>query len=449
MLKSSRRSNNPRQRQDLTRTIRQTGRALAADRSTKFFPIIVAQAFFIGAIGIAIFRTASAAGANASSDTVFINVEAHSIAFSAQYFWIIPAVFLGSIIGVSQTEAAIPRILRRFQVDIERLKLSNVVLPNDCLDDKAKRVFHGGVYSWQPQKRRPSRESMTCHYLSYLVVIIGTMTGMLVSAFVPPDGWDCRHIGEILILFAWLLSARLDVMLNHLWPNKDDQRKLFWSTGTKDILITIATMGGVITTQLGIFNRCSCYTLWGKTGLALPEMPDVAETLFRRLNTVYPAITFTSLGLELILVPLFICFQHMDALRTFIQRDDRESNAAWLWKFLKKLRVLRIGMQRSLPRNMFRPSRANRTDTLTIEEGTTSELEEMQPLAQTLSEEPGSMVAEDGSAVGTSMADVHQEPMDLVSQSSGVDPPSRSGTDPSLGSDSRRRNTERQGIVAS
>lgn len=444
VLKSCVRCNNPERRDDLAKTIRQTGRALAADRSTKFLPIIVAQVFFIGAVGIAIFRTAAAAGANASSDTIFINVEAHSIAYSAQYFWIIPAVFLGSIIGVSQTEAAIPRILRRFQVDIERLEIPSVRLPNECLNDNSKRVFHGGIYSWQPQKRRPSRKSMTCHYLSYLVVILGTATGMLVSAFVPPDGWDCRHVGQILILVAWLLSARIDVMLHHLWPNKDDQRKLFWTTGTKDLLTTMATMGGVITTQLGVFNRCSCYTQWGRTGLALPEMPDVAETLFHRLNTIYPAITFTSIGLELILVPLFICCQHMDALRTFVQRDDRKSNAAWLWKILKEIRALTTGTRRSLPRSLFRSSKANRADTLTVEEGATDESEELQPLAQTLSEEPSSIIVEDGSASGASMANIHPEPMDSVSQSSGVDPPSRTGTDLSLGSDSRRRNTERQ-----
>lgn len=54
-------------------------------------------------------------------------------------------------------------------------------------------------------------------------------------------------------------------------------------------------------------------------------------------------------------------------------------------------------------------------------------------------------MAEHGSAVEASMANVNPEAMDSVSQSSGVDPPSRSGTDLSLGSDSRRRNTERQG----
>ena len=133
--------------------VRQTGRALAADRSTKFLPIIVAQIFFIAAIAIAILRTVSAAKRDELSGTIFINVEAHSIAFSALYFWIIPAVFLSAVIGVSQTEAAIPRILRRFQVDLNRLDTPmSVQMPNHCLEKEKARVFYGGIYSWQPAK---------------------------------------------------------------------------------------------------------------------------------------------------------------------------------------------------------------------------------------------------------------------------------------------------------
>lgn len=133
--------------------VRQTGRALAADRATKFLPIIVAQILFIAVIAIAIFRTVSAAGRNELSGTIFINVEAHSIAFSSLYFWIIPAVFLSAVIGVSQTEAAIPRILRRFQVDLNRLtSFVRVQMPNHCLEEEEVRVFSGGIYSWQPSK---------------------------------------------------------------------------------------------------------------------------------------------------------------------------------------------------------------------------------------------------------------------------------------------------------
>ncbi|KAK0508450.1 hypothetical protein JMJ35_008726 [Cladonia borealis] len=101
------------EKKDLKDVIHRTADALAADRATAFLPIIVAQTFFVAAIVIAVGRTASAA--SITSDTVHINVEAHSIAYSALYFWIIPAVILSSVIGVSQTEASIPRILRHIQ----------------------------------------------------------------------------------------------------------------------------------------------------------------------------------------------------------------------------------------------------------------------------------------------------------------------------------------------
>lgn len=208
---------------------------------------------------------------------------------------------------------------------------------------------------------------------------MGTVTGLLISAFVPPDGWDCRHIGEVLVLIAWLLSALIDVWLRYLWPlnkenqtknsKKKNQDKLFWSTGLKDVLATIATTGGVVTTQLGLFNRCACYTLWGKTGLALPEMPDTAQTLFYRLNTVYPAIAFTSIGVHLVLVPLFISVRYKDALRTFVQRDDRRSNALWLWKIPKWYRTSKAAIQSTIPRNRFHLSRGNRADIMLMEEG--------------------------------------------------------------------------------
>lgn len=380
------------------------------------------------------FRTASAAGEQASSDTVFINVEAYSIAFSAQYFWIIPAVFLGSVIGVSQTEAAIPRILRRFQIDLERLNLPNKVkLPNDCLEDNEQRTFHGGVYSWQPQGSHLSH-----NIVSHVIVILGTATGMVISALIPPDGWDCRHNGEILILFAWLLSAQIDRWLRHSWSlNKVNHNKLFWSTCFKDLVFTIATMGGVITVQLGVFNKCECYTMWGRTGLALPEMPDIAQTLFYRLNTVYPGISFASIGIELVIVPLFICIWYIDALRTYVQRDDRMSNAMWLWNLLKRCKALKAALKKSWSRGFFGLSRSR---TGLAEEGGTGGASELQSLARTASTGQENTAAETGHA-GPSVSDGQSEPTTSNSQSSGVDWPSRSGANTPLASDPRRVNT--------
>ena len=404
--------------------VRQTARALAADRSTKLLPIIVAQALFIGAIGIAIGRLASA-GRSMSGGRVFINVEAHGIAFSTLYFWIIPAVFLSSVIGVSQTKAAIPRILRRFQIDLDRLlspaefKLSNELLDetrlalpkqveqlNDCLEKDQRRIFSGGVYSWQPLKGRnhdtPSigpgdienqsampvsdpnlsgdsslksshgdngsivRRKTTIGWLfrvshgktpedpirsnpafkiqntvSLLAVMLGTATSYFISSLVPPGGMmDCRRIAHSLMCLAWILSALVDVLWIPLFRIKSQKlTQLFWATLLKDVLITVTTLSGIIVTQAGVFNRCSCYTMWGRTGLALPQMPDVAAMLLHRLDTAYPAITFTSIGIELVVIPLFICFRYNSAIRVFMQRDDRSSNAVWLTRAYRGLQL--------------------------------------------------------------------------------------------------------------
>ena len=336
---------------------------------------------------------------------------------------------------------------------MDRLTLPNetslIRLPNECLVDDARRVFHGGIYSWQPQKSCATRTFWDWQsILPYFVVILGTATGMAVSALVPPDGWDCRHFGQILIFLAWLLSARIDVWLLRLWPlEKGNQTKLFWFTGVKDLLVTIATMGGVITTQLGVFNRCVCYTLWGKTGLALPEMPDTAETLFHRINTVYPAITFTSISIELIIIPLLISFRYKDALRTFVQRDDRGSNAKWLWNLLKTYQSLITTLQAKLDRRTFSSAHGSRTSTVLIEAGL-PDSSEMQPLAQTLSEEPQDIsIAEDEKVVNMPMANEQSGSRASISQTSGVDSHSGSGVRVPARPEPRRRNTENRGVT--
>lgn len=351
--------------------VRRTGRALAADRSTKFLPIIVAQIIFVGAVAIALLRTIASAGDNAQGDTLYGKLQAHSIALSAQYFWIIPAVFLSSIIGVSQTEAAIPRILRRFQGDLDYLKLQ-VQMPNDCLEDAQRRILQGGVYSWQPSSSIASTSQLSpadkIHaWLPYPILLLGTVTGMLLSAFVPPDGFNCRHTGEISICSAWVVSALIDHLLNYFWPPADNQRVgmiLLRMTIVKDILITGATTVGVVVMQIGIFNRCACYTQWGRVGLTLLERPDVAATLIHRLNTVYPAITFTSIGIELVIVPLFFSIWYCDALRVFIQRDDCQSNApAWLREVYRKLQATQQRLLKLFPHLRFGPWKLKRIGT--------------------------------------------------------------------------------------
>ena len=329
------------------------GNALAADRTTKFFPVVVAQGFFIGTVAIAFGRTEAAA--EGPNPKTFINIETHSIAFTALYFWVIPAVFLASVIGVSQTENAIPRILRQLQTDITAaFPLLKSSLPNEHLTpddvegrpDAALRERSGGIYSWQPRARwrgtnvishstsnteglgkvlvAVMRLEAGSPVLPLMIVAAGTLTGLLISYLVPPIGFSCRNIAEILICEVWLLSAALDYI-----PWGDHHRWQFWFTFGKDALATAATMGGVVATQVGVFNRCSCYTLWGKTGLALPEMSSVAGTLVHRIATDYPVLAFVCVGLQLVVFPAIVIIQHPHAMRVFLQRDDNASNMQW------------------------------------------------------------------------------------------------------------------------
>ena len=414
-------------------------------------------------------RTASSA--SISSDTVYINVEAHSIAYSALYFWIIPAVILSSVIGVSQTEASIPRILRLIQHmpplphperlakeiacvnDDRRMAKERLAELRNCLDDhkireeklakikesldndrtttmdnlieqyksladrskalkkvtklnesldNQRRTSHGGIYSWQPfrwqwgiadnaqtvnaldqkeqtQRSRDESQSRGSLLAGHIdgnssgrgswkrhtlpacsIVILGTITGMLISGLVPPDGLDCRHLGEFLICMVWLLSACIDTGLNYMIPLGDTsqtsinkvpeatlkenlkykQKLLFRWTVIKDVVVSIATLGGVVAVQVGVLNRCSCYTKWGLIGAALPGMPNVYEKLRHRLNTWYPGLAFTCIGIELLVVPALIYWQYPDAFRVYLQRDDSMPNLKWLQNPLGRLKKL-------------------------------------------------------------------------------------------------------------
>ena len=338
----------------------QTANALAADRSTKFLPIIVAQIFFISTIAIAFGRApAAASGKNPST---YINIEVHSVGFSALYFWVIPTVILGSVIGVSQTENAIPRILRRFQKDINHTFPDlNDRLPNDHINgpDNSEipatciRERHGGIYSWRPSHIRRShvqwlegrRESRPCgksrnnstfrrfrHFFSLrpgslacaqLLVFASLATGVIISVLVPPVGYGCRGIGETAIILAWILNGFLDSIPI---PN---QHLEFWLTFIRDLITTLATLIGIAVTQVGVFNQCSCFTLWGLTGLEIPQDVSVDAALQYGIKTIYPAIAFLGIVLQLVIFPGIIICQYSRALRVFLSRDDNTSNAPW------------------------------------------------------------------------------------------------------------------------
>jgi hypothetical protein len=276
---------------------------------------------------------------------------------------------IGSIIGVSQTDAAIPRILERFGTETKAKFPNWEQLPSkeDLTMDLRERS--GGIYSWQPKESRtafknriakcdlerrisgPGRYGNCWQLIAWainkvlaftlgsllfpiIVFACGAFGGLLISLLIPPVGVDCRHIGELLITFAWVVSAGLNRLPIFAAAESESdgeetrraRRNRFRFIMGKDIVVTAATMGGIIVTQIGVFNQCACYTLWGKAGLALPETNSVKTTLAWRIDTSYPAIAFLCVGFQLVIVPSLLLNQYGSAIRVFLQRDDGKSN---------------------------------------------------------------------------------------------------------------------------
>lgn len=170
---------------------------------------------------------------------------------------------------------------------------------------------------------------------------------MTISALVPPDGLSCRHIGQLAVLACWLLSFLLNRLLNRLLPLNSNNDLLFSLTLTKDILATLTCIADVILIQIGFLNRCACYSQWGRTGLALPQRPDIDAILRERIHTWYLGITIVGIAVQLVLVPAYVLWRYWDGVRVFVQKDDGSSNLpAWAWGLIGRVRKLQALMPR-------------------------------------------------------------------------------------------------------
>ena len=160
-------------------------------------------------------------------------------------------------------------------------------------------------------------------------MLTGASASFAISLLVPPDGFDCRHLGEFSIVAIWVGSAVLNRLLIRWFPVKGNQTNhtLFWLTWAKDFSATLLTMGGIIITQVGILNRPVCWTQWGRQGLALPQAESVSRILHARLQGWYPGITVGVIPVHSLVIPLWVWWRYCGALRVFMQRDDGTSNA--------------------------------------------------------------------------------------------------------------------------
>lgn len=184
-----------------------TANSLAADRATRSLPVFVAEIFFIGGWLIALIKAAS----SEPGPKNWPNIEVHSIAFSGMYLWITGAVVLGSVIGASQTEGSIPRLLQGFESDLADVqgKLARHSSVIHCKEMKwcrsgIERAINGGLNNWKPRKWKThqrfssiSNWNMSAFVTSALAMLSASyITAIVLSYYVPPHGLGCRHIPE-------------------------------------------------------------------------------------------------------------------------------------------------------------------------------------------------------------------------------------------------------------
>jgi hypothetical protein len=97
---------------------------------------------------------------------------------------------------------------------------------------------------------------------------------------------------------------------------------------SKDVFFALSNIAIVLITQWGILNRCSCWSMWGMTGLHLPQLPGVKPELMYFIRHEAPWIVFTAVIFQLAFCGV-VAWHYWDAVRVFIQRDDGASNASW------------------------------------------------------------------------------------------------------------------------
>jgi hypothetical protein len=226
----------------MRRICEKTAGSLAADRQTRTLPVILSEVVFAGGWVISLVKAAS----SEPNPTNWVNVEAQSIAISALYLWATSAIVLGSLIGASQTEDSIPRILESFEQELGEIRIDSrrqaccgpqckcKPSENDVTEAPAvavglnfnqglqdvdeleettwsrrsrDRAMNGGTYSWRPTKWDETGIELNTSGITLLghsliaILVVGSsfMISAILSFLVSPRGPSCRHIPETIV----------------------------------------------------------------------------------------------------------------------------------------------------------------------------------------------------------------------------------------------------------
>lgn len=388
---------------------------------------------FLQAFGFAFYKTQQSDKASLSyPNGKWVNIEAHSIAFSALLLWLVPAVYFGSIIGVSQVDEELPSKLNAFrqqlldlqrqsQIKIEghrertelerqfslgssqlstelRTRISGRLtelstqfekLPNfpvfssseipgyiplekpagqpklDYTDRFAylstrMRIKSGGIYSCRARlfaNRNPFPHQVqlglgtiiACHVVAFGLVASSVGISLSISWRVPPVRNKCRLLAEAGALAVWIASYLMNFAIFRWAPD----RWHYGLTYAKDVLSSCAIFVMIVVTQVGIFNRCSCY-IQSDGSIANPLVQAVGQLLDKRFMEEWLPVVMFGITFQLT-AGLILSWWYIVAFRVFLQRSDDRSNldqvlliGGLLKKTFNELERMRFFVSRSI-----------------------------------------------------------------------------------------------------
>ncbi|KAI9831190.1 MAG: hypothetical protein M1826_003855 [Phylliscum demangeonii] len=261
--------------------IKRAAHGLALHRSTPLVLSWLAIATFLTSIAIAYIRTADPRANNQTS---------HTLAVVMLFSFLIFAVYISGHVGNFEAQEKVIEEITNLHERLPDLfpmpacKELRETESSTFGDEYLRKQSWAGLNSsWRPQKRLEAcdasdRSRWFLLGVSAWVVLVAWATALTLSYLTPVKGFGCRSATWTGIMLAWLLSAVLDsaiaAVARVVGPNASAGKRAqrVWRTVCfKDSLVALASLGMVVTAQIGYMNSC-----WCRSSIIFPRNPRTA-----------------------------------------------------------------------------------------------------------------------------------------------------------------------------
>ena len=322
---------NPQQMKDIKRA----SVNLSSNRSDARFTAYISVVLLLPALAVAYIKTWK-------SDTRVQNETAHTIAIVALLFNFIPLVLISGTMG-AYTSVSTP-IYEIEKLMILKNPLEELLFPPLKLEDAVKygsntkawpivAPWTGMNSCWRPKKRIDVEASdrgaspgllclAACSYtflLSYAPALFLAMTNHTTNQAIAVG---CRALTWSGIAFFWFTSFVFDFVLQNTITK---QRTLWRVTVSKDAIISVIIIAGIVMVQIGVVNNCWCrsnpFTIRGKH---LVNLFPLSDSEWTRAWKLWLSIPLTCLVCNLLITGFFILRSYR--ARSLLYRKQEEQD---------------------------------------------------------------------------------------------------------------------------